>query len=234
MTVRPPKGPTRAIRRPFSVPARAGALAAACALVVLASGCSTGRPAPIKRDALAEAQTFPYFRVYWVGPTFGQYHLSAADGLRGYKSNVGAAVYYGECVHYKGIFGGGSCLLPLQVTTVVYRLHSNATLGPQRNTIVRGVPAVVYDEGRSIELYTGQVAVDVFSDKYSRAFAAANKLLPVNAPGTTAGDLPPPVYCPGLSGHTDPQVDAVMNHLPGRACQRARAQVAYAKSVGVQ
>ena len=104
---------------------------------MLASGCSTGSPAPIKGDALAEAQTFPYFRVYWVGPTFGQYHLSAADGLRGYKSNVGAAVYYGECVHYKGIFGGGSCLLPLQVTTVVYRLHSNATLGPQRNTIVR-------------------------------------------------------------------------------------------------
>ena len=80
----------------------------------------------------------------------------------------------------------------------------------------------------------GQVAVDVFSDKYSRAFAAANKLLPVNAPGTAAGDLPPPVYCPGLSGHTNPQVDAVMNHLPGRACQRARAQVAYAKSVGGQ
>src|SRR5256885_8947749 len=135
MTVRPPKGPTRAIRRPFSVPARAGALAAAaCALVVLASGCSTGRPAPIKRDALAEAQTFPYFRVYWVGPTFGQYHLSAADRLRGYKSNVGAAVYYGACVHYKGIFGGGSCLLPLPVTPAGPRPSSNTTRRPQRTT----------------------------------------------------------------------------------------------------
>src|SRR5205823_5929285 len=208
--------------------------AAACALVVLASGCSTGRPAPIKRDALAEAQTFPYFRVYWVGPTFGQYHLSAADGLRGYKSNVGPSVYYGDCVHYKGLFGGGSCLLPLQVTTVVYRLHSNATLGPQRNIVVRGVPAVVYDEGRSIELYTGRVAVDIFSDEYSRAIAAAQKLIPMNATEAAGADLPPPVYCPGLSGRIDAQLNEVMNKLPGRVCQRARAEVAYAKTLGVQ
>ena len=198
---------------------------------MLASGCSTGSPAAIKGDALAEAQTFPYFRVYWVGPTFGQYHLSAADGLRGYKSNVGAAVYYGECVHYKGIFGGGSCLLPLQVTTVVYRLHSNATLGPQRNTIVRGVPAVVYDEGRSIELYTGRVAVDVFSDRYARALAAASELLPANAPGSRGANLPPPIYCPGLSGPLDASVQAVMENLPAHACQQARKREAFAEAL---
>jgi hypothetical protein len=201
-------------------------------LVLAAAGCSTGRPAPIKADALAESQTFPYFRLYWVGPTFGQYRLSAADGVRGYRSNVGPSVYYGDCVHYKGIFGGGSCLLPLQVTTVVYRLHSNATLGPQRNTVLRGVPAVVYDEGRSIELYTGRVAIDVFSDEYSRAIAATQKLVPMNSTEATGRDLPPPVYCPELAGAVDAQVNEVMNNLPGRACQRARAQLAYAKSLG--
>ena len=233
MTVRPPTGPIRAIWRP-QADALLGALLSACALLVLAGGCSTGRPAPIKADALAESQTFPYFRVYWVGPNFGWYHLSAADGLRGYRSNVGPSVYYGDCVHYKGIFGGGSCLLPLQVTTVVYRLHSNATLGPQRNTVVRGVPAVVYDEGRSIELYTGRVAIDIFSDKYSRAIAAARKLLPMNATAAVGDDLPPPVYCPGLSGRIDAQVNEVMEKLPGRVCQQARAEVAYAKTLGVQ
>jgi hypothetical protein len=234
MTVRPPTGPIRAIWRWLSACARGGALLSACALLALAGACSTGRPAPIKKDALVESQTFPYFRLYWVGPTFEQYHLSAADGLRGYRSNVGPSVYYGDCVHYKGIFGGGSCLLPLQVTTVVYRLHSNATLGPQRNTVVRGVPAVVYDEGRSIELYTGRVAIDVFSDQYSRAIAAARKLVPLNATEAAGGDLPPPVYCPGLSGRIDGGLSAVMNRLPGRVCQRARAELAYAKSLGVQ
>jgi hypothetical protein len=209
----------------------AGAALSAAPLLVLGGGCSTGRPTPIRADALAESKTFPYFRVYWVGPDFGQYHLSAADGLRGYRSNVGPSVYYGDCVHYKGIFGGGSCLLPLQVTTVVYRLHSNATLGPQRNTVVRGVPAVVYDEGRSMELYTGRVAIDIFSDTYSRAIDAARKLVPMNATEAAEGDLPPPVYCPGLSGHLDLRVSEVMNNLPGRACQRARAQLAYAKNL---
>jgi hypothetical protein len=233
MTVRRPGRPVHAIKRPLRACARAAPLLSACALLALTGGCSTGRPAPITADALAEAQTFPYFRVYWAGPNFGQYHLSAADGLRGYRSNVGPSVYYGDCAHYKGIFGGGSCLLPLQVTTVIYRLHSNATLGPQRNVVLRGVPAVVYDEGRSIELYTGRVAIDIFSDEYSRAVAATGKLLPINAPGSAEGDLPPPVYCPGLSGRIDAQVNELMNKLPGRVCQRARAQVAYAKALGV-
>ena len=99
----------------------------------------------------------------------------------------------------KGIFGGGSCLLPLQVTTVIYRLHSNAPLGPQRNILIRGVPATVYDEGRSIELYSGRVAIDVFSDTFAHALQAAQELLPSTRPGRPR-DLPPPVYCPGLSG----------------------------------
>ena len=47
---------------------------------------------------------------------------------------------------------------------MIYRLHSNAALGPQRNMLIRGVPATVYDEGRSIELYSGRVAIDIFSD----------------------------------------------------------------------
>ena len=114
--------------------------------------------------------------------------LAAADGQKGYISSLGDSVYYGDCVKGKGIFGGGSCILPLQVTTVVYRLHSNATLGRQRNIVVRGVPATVYDEGRSIELYTGRVAIDLFSDNFARAYTAARALLPLNAPGSAATD----------------------------------------------
>jgi hypothetical protein len=210
--------------------ARAGLrLATLCAVALAASGCaSTGHPRPIDGRELAEAQTFPYYKVYWVGPRFGDQPLAAADGLNGYINTVGDSVYYGDCAHGKGIFGGGSCLLPLQVTTVIYRLHSNAALGSQRNIIVRGVPATVYDEGRSIEIYSGRVAIDVFSDTFSHARAAAMELLPLNAPGSATGDLPPPVYCPGLSGPQDAQVRGVMERLPGRVCQQADAAVAFA------
>ena len=211
--------------------AERGALSvlAAC-LAAVASGCGTEHPRPLPAAALAEAQTFPYFPVYWVGPTFQRYALAAVDGQKGYIASVGDSVYYGDCAHGKGVFGGGSCLLPLQVTTVIYRLHSNSALGPQHNILVRGVPATVYDEGRSIELYSGRVAIDVFSDAPSRALAAAGQLRPLNAPGSR-GDLPPPVYCPGLHGEADARLQRVLASLPSRACQQAGAAAALARAL---
>ncbi|MCW3069968.1 MAG: hypothetical protein JWL67_2593 [Solirubrobacterales bacterium] len=211
--------------------ARAAAILAATGLAAAAGGCATAHPRPIVSGELAEAQTFPYYRLYWAGRTFAGHPLAAVDGLKGYINTVGDSVYYGDCVQTKGVFGGGSCLLPLQVTTVIYRLHSNATLGPQRNIVVRGVPATVYDEGRSIELYTGRVAIDVFSDTFPHALYAAEQLRPLNAPGTATGKLPAPIYCPGLSGPMDAQLKRVMDHLPGRACQRAAAATAFATAL---
>jgi hypothetical protein len=227
---RPPRRASlrRAARR---APIRALAPLAAAALILALAGCGTSHPAPITARELAEAQTFPYFRVYWVGPRFLGHALSAADGQKGYDSSTGDSVYYGDCVHGKGLFGGGSCSLPLQVTTVIYRLHSNATLGAQRNIVVRGVPATVYDGGRSIELYSGRLAIDIFSDTYAHAIAAAEQLLPLNAPGSARGALPAPVYCPGLSGPQDASVRRVMQALPARACQRASEALAFVNSV---
>lgn len=198
---------------------------------MLAAGCGTGPPPPISKGNLAEAQTFPYFRVYWVGRTFEGSPLAAVDGLKSYLASVGDSVYYGDCVQKKGIFGGGSCALPLQVTTQIYHLHSNKYLGPQRNALVRGVPAVIYDEGHSIEVYSGRQAIDIFSDTFAHAWAAAQQLLPVNAPGSATGALPPPVFCPGLSGSQTPALEAVMRSLPGEACQKAAATEAFTEAV---
>jgi hypothetical protein len=205
-------------------------LAAICATLAL-GGCGTSHPPPVASSDLAEAQTFPYYRIYWVGPSFDGHPLAAVDGLNSYIPKVGDSVYYGDCVQSKGIFGGGSCLLPVQVTTVIYVLHSNATLGPQRNTLVRGVPATVYDEGRSIEIYTGRVAIDVFSHDYAHALQASEQLRPLNAPGSATGDLPAPVYCPGLSGPVDASLAQVMANLPRHVCQTTAAQQAYTKEV---
>ncbi|MEA2140022.1 MAG: hypothetical protein QOC91_121 [Solirubrobacteraceae bacterium] len=222
-----PRARARAARRHSLLAVSCLALAA----IALAGGCGTGHPKAIGKGTLAEAQTFPYFRLYWVGPSFLGHPLAAADGQKGYISSLGDSVYYGDCVKGKGIFGGGSCILPLQVTTVVYRLHSNATLGRQRNVVVRGVPATVYDEGRSIEVYTGRVAIDLFSNTFAHAYAAARALRPLNAPGSAAADLPPPIYCPGLSGPQSAELKRVMSRLPARACQRASAALAFAAGV---
>jgi hypothetical protein len=200
------------------------ALLAACAL---GSGCGTVHPPRLESAALAEAQTFPYYRLYWVGPSFIGRPLAAVDGLMGYSTAIGDSVYYGDCVNGKGLLGGGgSCLLPLQVTTVIYRLHSNSALGPQRNALVRGVPATIYDEERSIELYSGRLAIDVFSDTLAHALLAASELRPLNAPGSASGPLPPPVFCPGLSGPIPTQLQTAMRSLPGHPCQKAAAALA--------
>jgi len=214
---------------PLARAARAGLALAVLSLAAFTGGCSTAHPRPIAAVELAEAETFPYYRIYWAGPTFAAHPLAAADGLKGYLNTVGDSVYYGDCVQSKGVFGGGSCLLPLQVTTVIYRLHSNATLGPQRNILVRGVPATVYDEGRSIEVYTGRVAVDIFSDTFAHALQASRELRPLNAPGSPSERLPPPIYCPGLSGELEANLARVMASLPGHACQRDAAAAAFAK-----
>jgi hypothetical protein len=191
-----------------------------CALLA-AGGCATEHPAPIAAGELAEAQLFPYYPLYWVGPSFGGRPLSTVDGITGYSNGVGDSLYYGDCVQGKGIFGGGSCQLPLQVSTVIYRPHSNASLGTQRNILVRGVPATVYGEGRSIEVYSGRVAIDILAETPALALAAANELLPVNAPG----------YCPGLSGAIEPRLARIMRSLPAHICQRSAAAEALEKTV---
>jgi hypothetical protein len=206
----------------------------ACAAAVAtgcATGCGTGHPPPVGMSELADAQTFPYFRVYWVGPTFDGRPLAAADGQKGYHSGAGDSVYYGDCVHNKSAFGGGGCPLPLQVTTGIYHVHTNAPLGSQRNIVVRGVPATVFDEGRSIEIYTEQAAIDVYSYSYDLALKGAEELRPINAPGSARGNLAPPVYCPGLSGPVPADVQRVMARLPHHACQRAEAGVALGKTL---
>ncbi len=192
---------------------------------LLASGCATGHPPAVSKRALEEAQTFPYYTTYWVGPHFAGQPVTAVDGTTGYSSSIGDSVYYGDCVGGK-TFLGGSCRLPLQVTTVIYHLHSNQTLGTQSNTVIRGVPATIYDSGRSLELYTGRVAIDIFSNTLIHALQATSALRPFNAPGSANGPLPPPVYCPGLSGAQDANVQAVMAHLPSQVCQRKEAALA--------
>jgi hypothetical protein len=225
-----PSPRARAAKPPRVGRALALVLAGALAATVLAA-CGTSQPKPVADVELAAAQTFPYFPVYWVGRVFEGRPLAAVDGLDGYISNVGDGVYYGNCVQKKTIFESGSCQLLLQITTVIYQRHSNQPLGPQRNILIRGVPAVVYDEGRSVEVYSGHVAIDIFSNSLRHALDAAEALRPVNAPGSPSEDLPPPAYCPGLYGPQEVALARVTEGLRGHVCQEAAKQHEYLESV---
>ena len=165
--------------------------------------------APIAARELAEAQTFPYYRVYWVGPRFDGHALAAADGLQGYIPPIGDSVYYGDCVRGKGIFGGGSCQLPLQVTTVIYRLHSNAAARPAAQH-ARARRARGRLRRRPLDRDLQRAASRSMSSptrSRTRCRAAA-RAAPAERARLGPGTLPPPVYCPGLYGPIGPPLAA--------------------------
>lgn len=179
-----------------------------CCATALAGCASSRSPPPLAQGTLQEAQTFPYFRLYWTGPSFDGNALTAADGRKSYDSSLGESLYYGNCDPGHGALHTGSCTLPLQVTTTVYRPQLNSPLGAQHNLMLRGVPATVFNAGRAVELYTGHLTVDVRADTPARAAAAVRALHPLNAPGSATARLDPPTFCPGVTGPGAEAVEA--------------------------
>ena len=190
--------PPHAWPRPRAATAGRPAAAAAIALALLCTGCSTGHPRPLRGVDLGSAQTFPYYKLYWAGRVFDRQPVTATDGLAGYSPGAGDGIQYGDCRAGKGPLHAGGCDAPLQIITVTYGEHCNRPLGPQHNIVIRGVPATVFDGGRSIEVYTGRVAIDVYADAPARALRAVGALRPINADGGAGMRLPPPAYHPGL------------------------------------
>jgi hypothetical protein len=174
-------------------------IAAALAAAGLLAGCTTHTAPPISKKQLALTRSFRLYTIYWAGRKLDRLPVTAADGPRSYDSNIGMTVYYGNCEHSHALLPNG-CKLPLKITTVLFVPHSNSSLGPRRKTTLRGVPAVIFDDGNSIELYTDRMAVDVVADTPRRALEAVAHLTPLNSP-LPAGwpALPPPEFKPGVS-----------------------------------
>ncbi|MGA2007584.1 MAG: hypothetical protein ABSH27_08525 [Solirubrobacteraceae bacterium] len=175
---------------------RRPALAAVVALAVVLTGCSTHEVSPITPAALASARAFSEYLDFWAGLSVDGVPLTVADTPNDFYSPVGFTMYYGNC-EGRGTLRDGGCTLPLKITTTIYSPHSDASFGPQHWVEVHGVPAVVYDGGKEIEIYTDHQDVDIVADSPARAAAAAAALKPFNRvlpPG--APDFPQPLYTP--------------------------------------
>lgn len=178
---------------------RALLLGALTCLGLPSTGCHTRSPPPLSDRALRATRSFDGLTIYWVGRRFEGIPLTAADRPKDYDRSLGIRLYYGDCLGRRRLFASGGCTLPLEINTVHYFPHSNDALGPRVMTRIRGVPAVIYDQGRSIEVYTGPLAIDVFADTPARALRAARALHTLNAgPDTAADQLQPPFYTPGV------------------------------------
>ncbi len=221
-------------RPPLAEPAARAALGAAAlmlAAALLAGGCGSGHPGPIAADELAEAQTFPYYRLYWAGPELRRPPARCrrrAARLSSKKSATASTTATACRAKASSAAAAASCRCRSRRSSTTCTPTPRS--GPQRNSLIRGVPATVYDEGRSIELYSGRVAIDIFSDTFAHALsgrpaaASRQRTRRRRPPAAAARLLPRPVRSARPARST-----RVMAALPAHACQRSAAALAAAE-----
>ncbi len=170
----------------MSFRSRRSLLAAALASLLL-SGCGdTLQLEPVRDRDLTRAHAAP-FVVYWVGRAYHGMPLSFAAPQTGGS----VLITYGNCI----IGGQDTCVRALTIVTS----HDNSFLPGESHSLVRrrirGRIAVVAMGGRTLELGTGPVVVDVIASTPALAAAAAQDMTPLNPPpGRTGGPgspLPP-------------------------------------------
>jgi len=166
--------------RPPAVPT--ALLALLCSLALCACG-SALLETPIAHNTLESLIVNP-FPVYWLGDSFHGLPLTEAT----HDPSGGFSVQYGACLEG----GQGTCVPPLRVVTSA----DNSFLpgGPQRlrQTLIRGVPAELAQDARTIIIATGPVVVDIYAQNARLADAAARTVVPINEPGTPEGLLSRP------------------------------------------
>jgi hypothetical protein len=118
--------------------------------------------------------------------------LSAAlgDGAGGGPSSL----VYGDCAPA----GDAGCAPPVEIqvwhacrrSLSLYRLLPHGLAGEP--AVVRGVPALVFDGGRRLELQTGRSTVVVFADSPARAARVAGALRSRDGRIAPGGRLPAP------------------------------------------
>lgn len=180
-------------RRWLARPGRLGALAAACALL---AACDTHPAPPLSVAGLAAARAFREYTVYWAGPSVGGTPLTAADPPTDFYAPVGFTMYYGDC-EGRGQLHDGGCLFPLKIATSIYSQRSDPSEYPLRRLHLHGVPAVQYNHGRSIEVYTDRMGVVITADTATRAMLAAKALTVFNRRfGAADPAFPAPFFTP--------------------------------------
>jgi hypothetical protein len=125
-------------------------------------------------------------------------HLAAAEpkGFKGLGQTNYVSFVYGSCV--PGVNSG--CAPPVEVQVWPACLRNLALYDPSvpgtpipERTLVRGVPAAIFDDGLRLEIHTGRSLIVVFGDSADRVKQVADDLRGVNVASPADAPLPPPV-----------------------------------------
>ena len=161
---------------------RLAALPLAVLLCLAVGACGdTVQDQPVSHSVL-EGVIVNQFPVYWLGGSFR--HLAITEVS--HDPSGGFSVQYGDCLEG----GQGTCVPPLRVVTSGDNSFLPGGTGPRRIALIRGVPALVAQGGRTVVIPTGGVVVDIYANEPSLARAAAQTVVPINDPGAPDAPLP--------------------------------------------
>jgi hypothetical protein len=169
--------------RPWRAGARARAVVLLLGLSALALGaCSnTLQDEPIPHNDL-ESLLMASYPAYWLGRSFQGLAITEV----GHDPSGASSVQYGDCLQG----GQGTCVPPLRVITSPDNSFVPGGSAPHTTALIRGVAAVVAQAGRTIEIPTAGVVVDIYAMSPHLAGAAAQTMVPIDRPGVPGSQLP--------------------------------------------
>jgi len=164
-------------------------LAALCALAL--TGCGNAvQDKPVPHNILESMLEAPY-PVYWLGGSFQG--LAITEGT--HDPSGAFSIQYGDCLEG----GQGRCVPPLRVVTSPDNSFLPGGSTSSRASRIRGVTSVVAVGGRTIEIPTGGVVVDIHANDARLAEAAAQTVVPINADGSPGAPLAAPLPDTGFA-----------------------------------
>lgn len=166
-----------------------------------------GGDSPRGNSSLVEARAFTEYPLYNAGDEVAGQPLTyvleqpAANRAPADTGSVTVSFMYGDCIAAED----EGCAPPIEIQNwpaCVRNLslyENQGEFGPTpRETIVRGAPAALFEDGKRIEVQTGTTTVVVFGRSESEMVAAADALRGVNNGVSEADPLPAPA--PGAIG----------------------------------
>jgi hypothetical protein len=176
--------------------AAARRVAVTATALALAAGCSSGAHQDQRPD-IAAAREFAAFPLYWVGPRFEKWNLTAIQGLQARRGFV--SFIYGGCTPSGGEQPG--CLPPfeIQLSPLCSHLDIVASDPVWRTRRVRGAPVgrnpdgapVLFSRRTQVKVYRGEGSDRGLPLRVLRALRSLNHVPPSIA---TKERIPEPTH----------------------------------------
>lgn len=204
-----PRNPPLQPRLPCSEkPRRRPPRRALLALCGLGLGCAalagcgeTLQGHPVGEGTLQGLVAVNRMPIYWLGQMFKGMPLTQVS------EDYGGAytMQYGNCA----IGGQNTCVSPLQIVTSPEASFQPGSTSRTSTIRMRGRRALLLEGGRTIEIATGRVMVDIYAKTQPLAVAASATMVPINQPALPGTPLPAPA--PGAHAPAEP----LPGQLPG-------------------